>query len=207
MIYEPVTLEENLHQGDIFYNLPFIRIDLENLSILLDESEFKEVSWGNLDQDEIVSLAYIEKSHAIVLSQDCDCLRSPYITLVAISPWEKNYKTDKNWMNKIIQLNRHSPSKMYLPTNKDYNINVRMHVDFEKIFNISRKNLESLNNLRICRLNVESMEHFREKTAFYFHRYAYTEYYPLNKKEMNEYEKDQKKKDSKLEFERRNYQT
>ena len=86
MIYEPVTLEENLHQGDIFYNLPFIRIDLEKLSILLDESEFKEVSWGNLDQDEIVSLAYIEKSHTIVLSQDCDCLRSPYITLYAISP-------------------------------------------------------------------------------------------------------------------------
>ena len=46
------------------------------------------------------------------------------------------------------------------------------------------------------------MEHYREKLAYYFHRYAYTEYYPLNHKEMGAYEKWRKKK-----YERRIYQT
>lgn len=206
MIYEAVLPEENLRQGDIFLNLPFIRIDLEKFSVILEDNTAKQISWCDVEEDEVLTLASIEKIDAIILSQDCDCERSPYITLISISEWKRNIKKDKIWKDEIIHLNQHGPSKMYLPPDNKFNIQNRMHIDIEKILNIRRRDLESLRNLRICRLNQEAMEHFREKVAYYFHRYAFTEYYPLNKKEMDEYEKDHKKKDKRLKFERRSYQ-
>ncbi|MFX1295063.1 MAG: hypothetical protein ACFFD2_09465 [Promethearchaeota archaeon] len=32
------------------------------------------------------------------------------------------------------------------------------------------------------------MDHFQEKLRYYFSRYAFDEYYPLNSEEMDEYE-------------------
>ena len=201
MIYEAVSLSDDLRQGDIFWMLPFSYFNLDELFILSDDSTFEEISWQNLTKEDIQVLASIEKVYAIVLSQDCDCLREEYISLIVVSEWQKGYTSSKKWMEEIIKLNKYSPSKMYLSLDNNFNINKRMHIDFSQIFNLKRVNLTNIKSLRICRLNEEAMEHFREKVAYYFHRYAFDEFYPLDKDEMSSYEKKRKEK-----YKRRKYQ-
>lgn len=201
MIYRKVSADKPIRQGDIFKDLSYIRFDLRDLSIFQDDNKIISTSWEDIEQSEVKILANLEKTYAIVLSQDCDCLRSPYISLFVILPLNKNFQTSKNWMDFILDLNKHRPSKMYLPLDIVFKIPNRMQIDFSHIFPLDRENLESLIKNRICRLNKESMEHFREKMAFYFHRYAYDEYYPLIKGEMDEYEIKQEDK-----YNRRKYQ-
>jgi len=202
MIYQSVPLEDDIRQGDIFINLPFIYANLEELNVYNTETTFRQISIDQIEEKEGSILTLFEKmDFSIVLSQDCDCLRSPFISLIVITEWERNIRSHKSWMNEIIKLNDDSPYRMYLPPEEDFNIIKRMFIDFSLIFYARRENLENLRTLRICRLNIEAMEHYREKLAYYFHRYAYTEYYPPNRKEMDEYEKWRKKK-----YERRIYQ-
>ncbi len=201
MIYEPISLEDDLRQGDLFCNLPFVYFNLDELSVFNDESSFEQTSWADLIKNEIHILASVEKTYAIILSQDCDCLRNEFISLCIISEWNKKYTSSKKWMKEIIKLNKFSPSKMYLPPDISFNIEKKMYADFSLIFHIDRENLENLKNLRICRLNEDAMEHFREKVAYYFHRYAFDEFYPLDKDEMDQYEKTRGEK-----YERRVHQ-
>lgn len=105
-----------------------------------------------------------------------------------IRPWRREINSVTAWMKNIITMNNREPSKMYLLPDNILNIPERMFIDFSTIFYILRKDLECLRNLRLCRLNNEALEHFREKLAYYFHRYSYDEYYPLNNQEMKEYE-------------------
>jgi hypothetical protein len=188
MIYKNVSINKPIRQGDIFHNLSLVRFDLLDLLTFQDDNSILATTWEKIEPSEIQILANLEKTHAIVLSQDCDCLRSPFLSLIVIKPLNKNFKTQKNWMDFIINLNKRSPSKMYLPPDDKVNIPIRMQIDFSHIFPIDRKNLEALRKLRLARLNKEAMDHFREKAAYYFHRYGYDEYYPLNKAEMDSYE-------------------
>ena len=201
MIYKNVSVNKPIRQGDIFRNLSLVRFDLEDLLTFQDDNTIISTNWKNIEPNEVQILANLEKTYAIVLSQDCDCLRSPYLSLIVIKPLNKNIETHKNWMKFIIILNKRSPSKMYLPPDDNFNISKRMQIDFSHIFPIERKNLESLLNLRLCRLNKEAMEHFREKTAYYFHRYGYDEYYPLNQYEMDSLEMEENES-----YNRRRYQ-
>ena len=203
MIYQSVSLEYDIRQGDIFIDLPMIYADLEKLNIYDTDTTSRQISIDQIVENEGTIFANFKKmDFSIVLSQSCDCLRSPFISLVVITEWDKKVKTHKNWMKEIIKLNNESPYRMYLPTEEEFSMTKRLYIDFSLIFYVKRVNLENLRKLRICRLNNEAMEHYREKLAYYFHRYAYTEYYPLNQKEMDEYEKLRKKK-----YERRTYQT
>ena len=203
MIYQSVSLEDGIRQGDIFINLPLIYANLEELNVYSTETTFKQISIDQIEENEGTILTHFEKmDFSIVLSQDCDCLRSPFISFIVITEWKSNISSYKKWMKEIIKLNNDSPYRMYLPPEKAFNITKRMFIDFSLIFYANRENLDNLRKLRICRLNNEAMEHYREKLSYYFHRYAYTEYYPLNQKEMDEYERWRKEK-----YERRTYQT
>ena len=201
MIYKNVSVNKPIRQGDIFRNLSLVRFDLEDLLTFQDDNSIISKTWESIEPNEVQILANLEKTYAIVLSQDCDCLRSPYLSLIVIKPLNKNIQTQKNWMEFIIDLNKRRPSKMYLPPDNNFNIPIRMQIDFSHIFPIARKNLEVLRKLRLARLNKEAMEHFREKAAYYFHRYGYEEFYPLNNFEMDSYELKEEDK-----YNRRRYQ-
>ena len=47
MIYVPVQANDSIQQGDIYYNLPFIRFDMENINFLNNEQEIVQGSWIN----------------------------------------------------------------------------------------------------------------------------------------------------------------
>lgn len=189
MIYRSVLPQREIRQGDVFHNLPFVRFDLEDLSVISNENSVIQTSWREITQDEIPIITSLEKKFAIVISQDCDCLRNTYVSLVLIRPLNRNISSVKSWMKEIIKINQKEPSKMYLPSDSNFNILERMFIDFSTTFNILRENLNANRALRICRLNNEALEHFQEKLGNYFRRYAFDEYYPLNNQEMDEYEK------------------
>lgn len=205
MIYELITPKEDICQGDIFFNLPFDDFNLEHLKVIIDDDEVKDIAWVEISEEDVKIIVKLQKVNAIVLSQDCDCLREPYITLAVISKWENNYENPKNWMHAIRGLNR-SKSKMYLPQDSNFKIEERLHIEFSRIFKLYRKSLYSLRDLRVCRLNPEAIKHFRQKLGNYFIRYAFDEYYPLNKEEMDEYETYRLKNNPDEKFERREYQ-
>ena len=47
-----------------------------------------------------------------------------------------------------------------------------------------------MRELRVGRLKDMANEHFREKLASFFRRYAYNAWYPLTKEEFEAYEKE-----------------
>ncbi len=189
MIYKSISIGRSIQQGDIFHNLSLVRYDLNDLSVIDDNERIEQTSWTEITRDNVNIVANLERTYGIVMTQDCDCLRNTYISLGMIRPWRRDITSVNKWMKAIINLNNKEPSKMYLPPDKTFNIPERMFIDFSTIFYILRENLEGLRNLRLCRLNNEALEHFREKLASYFHRYSYDEYYPLNIQEIEEYEK------------------
>ena len=187
MIYDAVKPQEDIRQGDIFLNIPFVEFNLEQLNIIIN-NKVEEKSWKDISNEEVNVIANLNSTNGIIISQDCDCLREPDITLAIVSKWNKDYQSAKKWMLKIIGLNR-SESKIYLPIDTDFKIQVRSHIEFSSIFSLPRKNLYSLRDSRVCRLNSEALEHFKQKIGYYFSRYAFYEHYPLNKEEMDEYKK------------------
>ena len=105
MIYQSVSLEDDIRQGDIFINLPFIYANLEELNIYDTETTYRQISIDQIEEKEGNILTPFEKTDfSIVLSQDCDCLRSPFITLIVIIEWERNIRSHKSWMNEILKL-------------------------------------------------------------------------------------------------------
>lgn len=188
MIYRSVSAHKEIRQGDIFHNLPFVRFDLEDLNVISKEESVEQKSWREITEERTPIIAELEKNFAIVITQDCDCLRNTYISLDIIRPLERNITSAKVWMKTIIKINQKEPSKMYLPPDSNFNIPQRMIIDFSTTFHLLRENINSNKDLRICRLNNEALEHFQEKLANYFRRYASDEYYPLNLEEMDEYE-------------------
>jgi len=62
-----------------------------------------------------------------------------------------------------------------------------MAVDFLSTLRIPREDLENLRHLRRGRLNSTADEHFRERVAEFFRRYAYNEWYPFSKDEFEAY--------------------
>jgi len=59
-----------------------------------------------------------------------------------------------------------------------------MVVDFTNTIGVQREALENFLANRKGRLNKIACEHFREKLSHFFHRYAWNEWYILNKEEI-----------------------
>jgi hypothetical protein len=64
-----------------------------------------------------------------------------------------------------------------------------MGADFLTPIRVPRLTLERLLNFRKGRLNEVAKQHFRERLAEFFRRYAYDEWYPLTRDELAEYRK------------------
>jgi hypothetical protein len=204
MIFEAVAETEPIRQGDIFIGIPFCRFNLEKIPVFITSGNLAPLQWKDIDSDEVKILASLERADGIVLTQDCDCLRSPSISFMKIVNWEKSFQTDKNWMNAIIELSTKKLDSFYLPIDEKWDLNERKIVEFETVFQLDRSTIKTLRNLRKCRLNQEALEHFRWKVSHFFRRYSYDEYYALASSEMDEYEI--KHSESEEQFIRRHYQ-
>jgi hypothetical protein len=169
--------------------------------ILIHEGKTSTISWAELVEkgslDKIVGAVGIRPVTAIVITQDCDAVRSPDISLCEIMEFEgvegkaKNTTKPKAWANLITQHARVNQKWYYLPISPAVGFNRKMAVDFRAVVRVGRPDLESIKaRFRIARLNDVALPHFRERVGEFFRRYAYNEWYPLNKEEYEAYKGD-----------------
>lgn len=194
MIYELLEPGAPIRQGDIFESLPKVEVSLAALSILNERNEAEAVTWEAIRQspEPITALLGVRSVWAIVITQDCDTIRVPEITLCEIRPLPSVLKfnppaTPKAWASLIRRQAIANLKWFYLPPDPQIGFGDRMAVDFLAAIRVPRVDLEAVRNLRRGRLNSVADEHFRERLAEFFRRYPYNEWYPFNKDEFDAY--------------------
>ncbi|MFB0554461.1 MAG: hypothetical protein ACETWQ_14245 [Phycisphaerae bacterium] len=197
-IYDYPDNSEAIRQGDIFLGIPKVEIEFASgLPIPTAESEVETIPWEDIVKKGVSETAVLPvlPVPAIVASQDCDARWGDSITLCEIrefSEIEKDAAMAKSArMIKIITRQARWKLKwFYLPPDETIGFDKRMGVDFFSTMRVPREDLEKLIELRKARLKPVACDHFRERIAHFYRRYAYNEWYPLNKEEMGIYSKD-----------------
>ncbi|MBS1991704.1 MAG: hypothetical protein JSS83_14385 [Cyanobacteria bacterium SZAS LIN-3] len=203
MIYEVPALEDDIRQGDIFLGIPDLNISLKSLSVVNGPEDAQPVimTWEQLVSgrgqdsasfDNVGVVAAMTLVNAIVITQTCDAVRSPFITLSQIKPLAsidgtfKDLSTAK-FVSRLPLQSRQNLKWFYLPPDAVLNSTERLGADFRITIRLQREDLEGLKERRVARLNEVAYEHFRERLADFFRRYAYDEWYSFNKEELVEY--------------------
>lgn len=200
MIYVYPGVEEPIRQGDIFRWMPSIDFDLNELYAVVDEKPVK-TTWKNLiDESPSTPRTVLVTAHpvyAIVVTQDCDAIRSPDITLceidafIRVYPGAKTANNPKAWVSHITKHSRQNQKWFYLPSDPRIGFGDKMAVDFRSVTRVGREGLETLrSSMRVGRLNDTAYAHFRERVADFFRRYAYDEWYALDDQELEAYQKE-----------------
>lgn len=197
MLYEFPRPEEPIRQGDIFKSIPWVDFDLSNLIKPLDSGEVEIAPWLDMltenpseAQPVVVTMT---PAYAIAITQDCDAIRAPSISLCQIDLLESVLSMDlpksvSGWISLITQRTRLNQKWFYLPPNEKVGFTQRMAVDFRRVTEVPRQNIDELRTpLRIGRLGGVSLEHFRERVGEFFRRYAYDEWYPFSREEFQQY--------------------
>ncbi|MGH9553768.1 MAG: hypothetical protein ACRD3W_30590, partial [Terriglobales bacterium] len=171
------------------------------------QSTAREEDWLSLAKRRDLSwpvpvIAAVRPVFAIVITQDCDAVRSADIALCEIQPfkdvhaevkaWKDRPDAEvklKNWIKAITQHSRSNQKWYYLPPAANLGFDTRMAVDFRTVLRVGREDLECFrDDLRIARLNDVANAHFRERIGEFFRRYAYDEWYPLDIEEFEIYQ-------------------
>lgn len=200
MIYDIPSTNDPIKQGDIFRYVPRIEINLEQLAVL-DGDDILNRTWDDLTLNRgnspITSVVAIRPVTAIVMTQDCDAVRVDDIALSEIVFFDKvmpdinNSKYPQKTWGIITKQSRLNLRWFYLPIDLNIGFSKRMAVDFHSVLRTSRFFLENhIAQFRIARLNSVAVEHFREKLSDYYRRYAYDEWYSLDKMEFDDYRKN-----------------
>jgi hypothetical protein len=199
MIYEPVSPDRPIKQGDIFRSIPRVELSLSRMMVVDSGSlEPREVSWRDMIDEcqgnvSTVAVLPMKSVDAIVITQNCDAVRGEHICLSEIGRFSDflNQKTPPTtpgkWKDLITRQSKTNLRFFYLPADPPSGLPDRMAADFRTILRIPRHELEDMRDLRRVRLNMVATEHFRETLAQFFRRYPYTEWYPLTKEEFAAY--------------------
>ncbi|MFO8074187.1 MAG: hypothetical protein R6V85_20185 [Polyangia bacterium] len=200
MIYSSVEPEMEIRQGDIFTGVPDIEAALDKLPVLEEDDDVVEVAWKDLlaegKTDAVTALVAVRPVDAIVITQDCDAVRSPYLALCEIYDFRqvegraKETKSPKSWMSIITQQARINQKWFYLPPDDVVGFDSKMGVDFRRVLRVPREQLEAMRSEhRRGRLNELASAHFRERLSEFYRRYPYDEWYPLDSEELDVYQK------------------
>jgi hypothetical protein len=203
VIYEHPERDEVIRQGDIFVNVPKVTLPLSPVPVIRADKEIEQIPWGDIvTKDHVTAACAVESVMGIVASQNCDAERSQNITLCEIKPISHFFKVfetpvaPKRAVKEIVQQTRKSFHWFYLPIDKPAGIGDKMGVDFLSTICVPREELLKLRRFRTGRLNAVAHEHFRERLSYFFHRYAYNEWYALNGDEIEYYEHYSELKDT-----------
>jgi hypothetical protein len=192
VVYDLLETDCPIRQGDIFYPLPYTEVSLNNIQSLQknDRAEMAVAvsNWdGLLEREEIVIITALRKTWGIIASQNCDASRIPNISLFQIEQYHTVNPTPptnpKKWITTLTERACKNASWFYLPIDERLGIHDRMIVNFHKVFQIPRADLERNIKLRKGRLVDVAYEHYRESIAQYYRRYPYNEWYPMNREE------------------------
>jgi hypothetical protein len=199
MIYlRPIPPTEPILQGDIFRYVPRAELSLSKIAVVSDK--LTQTTWQQIISEgppqEVTVVVAVEPVYAIVITQNCDAARGKYLCLAQVDPFLESVgqhtppKTAKSWKN---LLTRHAKTNLryfYLPEDPEMGFTQRMAADFRVVIRVPREDLEGMRQHRLARLNEVASEHFRESLGHFFRRYAYNEWYPLDKEEAEAYQAD-----------------
>lgn len=196
MIYEFPAQDSPIRQGDIFIGLPRVEVSLDRIP-LVDEEGVHDAPWVELASagNQVKAILPIRPVSAIVISQDCDTIRSQDISLCEIRDFPvverkaEQAKSAKGWASILTQQARVNLKWFYLPPDRSLGFEDKMAADFTVTLRVPRVELEAFRRFRKGRLNPTADEHFRERLGEFFRRCPYDEWYPLDKAELTEYRK------------------
>ena len=194
MIYEILEPDKPIRQGDIFSGIPKPSISLAQVSVLTEENEPVAAEWEDLRKstNPITAVVGLIPVVAIVITQDCDTVRAPDISLCEVKTFSDVVKVDapanpKGWVRLIRTQAMSNLKWFYLPPDARLGFDNRRAVDFQSVLRVPRDELENCRHLRLGRLNQVADEHFRERLGEFFRRYPYNEWYPFDKAEFDAY--------------------
>jgi hypothetical protein len=198
VIYEYPEPEAPIRQGDVFIRLPRVEVSLEQMIVVDENERYASLPWQSLAKRDtpLVALVSVRPVAAMVITQDCDALRAPDITLCEIRPFRevelkgRDTTAAKSWMRILTRHARLNLKWFYLPPDDRVGFQEKMGVDFMVTLRVPRQELENLRTLRTGRLNEVADEHFRERLGDFFRRYPYDEWYPLDTEEFAAYRQD-----------------
>ncbi len=198
MIYEHPGMPDPIRQGDIFVALPRPDVSLDMVAFAAPSGDMMEASWEELavQGKPIEATVSLTPVAAIVITQDCDAVRSPHVSLCEIQEFRqverkaKDTTAPNSWRKIITQQARLNQKWFYLPPSDELGWNSKMAVDFRLTLRLPRDGLEGFRRFRRARLNELARAHFRERVADFFRRYPYDEWYALSSEELAAYRKD-----------------
>jgi len=200
MIYERVAADAPIEQGDLFRCVPSLEISLSELPRVDGSGEqltrWRDIAAGLSESSERVRvLVEVEPVLAIAVTQNCDAARKGSICLCQVERYldvagqQSEPKDAKAWQSLIVRMMRTNPRLFYLPPAPEFGLAERMAADFSIIQRIPRADLEEMRSgFRVARLKPVAAEHLRESLAFFFRRYAFNEWYPLDREEFLAYQ-------------------
>jgi len=194
MIYEFPGPDEAIRQGDIFSGIPKPSVSLSRISIVTEDDETQAAEWDDLRKspNPITALVGITPVVAVVITQDCDVVRAPDISLCEIKDFSDVVKvppptTPKKWVELLRTQAMANLKWFYLPPEGRLGFDDRRAIDFQSVLRVPRDELERFKHLRLGRLVPVADEHFRERLGEFFRRYPYNEWYPFDKAEFEAY--------------------
>ena len=198
MIYDLPEQSSPISQGDIFIGVPILDLPDDELPVIDDTDIPRTLPWEEFASagEKVTAVITVRPTIAIVGTQECDALRAPNITLFEVRPFRdverKSKDTSKpsKWVPILTQHARINQKWFYLPADERIGFSEKMAADFLTPLRIPRIALERLTGFRKGRLNEVARQHFRERLAEFFRRYAYDEWYPLTPEELAEYQKN-----------------
>jgi len=198
VVYEFPGPEAPIRQGDIFTRLPRIEFSLARFQAISEHDEIEVIPWDELagSREPVAAIVAARPVVAIVVSQDCDALRAPDITLSEIREFRdverkgKDTTEPKSWMRIITQQARINQKWFYLPPDDGIGFQTKMAVDFMVTLCVPRSELAGMRHLRKGRLNEAAGAHFRERIAEFYRRYPFDEWYPLDEAEFEAYKRE-----------------
>lgn len=197
MIYDFPEPSSPIRQGDIFVGVPILDLTDDALPLIDDKGSVQILPWEEFASvgENVSAIISVRPTIAIVGTQECDALRAPNITLFEVRPFRdiegKSKDTSKpsKWVPIITQHARINQKWFYLPADERVGFSEKMGADFLTPIRIPRIAIHRLIGFRKGRLNEVAAQHFRERLAEFFRRYAYDEWYSLTGEELNEYRK------------------
>ncbi|MCE5340550.1 MAG: hypothetical protein LLF92_05405 [Planctomycetaceae bacterium] len=199
MIYEFPKEDKPIRQGDIFLGIPKVQIELATgLAVIEPSNDIINTPWDAIwdKKEPTPTVLSVLPVPAIVVSQNCDTRWGESITLCEIKEFdqvEKNAATAIKLSSMISIITQHARWKLkwfYLPPDNKLGFDKRMAVDFLNTIRVLRDDLVMFIKLRKGCLKPVANDHFRERLAHFYRRYAYDEWYPLSKEEMDIYSKN-----------------
>ena len=195
MIYDQVEADAPIQQCDIFVHIPRVDLSFDKLVLIDEEGEQpKQATWNELQpRDAVAAVVSIVSVTGIVVTQNCDASRGHYICLAQVDPFlaatgKTAPATPKKWKNLILEHSRTAPRFFYLPPDAGFGFSEPMAADFRIILRVARTDLETLRTTRrIGRLKDVARDHLRENLAYFFRRYAFSEWYPLTAEQFQAY--------------------